>query len=84
MKPHTKEQGIEAMNNLISQTGLTASNFYFLEDWEAREYELEEGTHCIVTNDDFITAFDHWENYLWAHDEKEQDAYIDFMLTQNP
>ncbi|MEE1897096.1 DUF3850 domain-containing protein [Flavobacterium rakeshii] len=81
MKTHTKAEGIAAMNNLIEKTGLQKSDFYMLEEWEAREFGLEPNTPCVVTNDDqFITAFDHWQNYLCSIDEEEQDKYIEYCM----
>ena len=81
MKTHTKQEGIEAMEMLISITGLKPNDFYFLEEWEANEFDLETGTPCIVCyDDDFITAYDHWLNYQWETDQEQQDAWCDFMM----
>lgn len=81
MKQHTLQEGKAAMQCLIDNTGLNEGDFYLLYGWEASELGLEDGTPCVINNDDsIITAYEHWLNWLWVQDEKAQDEYLDYMI----
>lgn len=81
---HTKEQGIEAMNNLIANTTYTEADFVYSDDVDT-ELGLEIGTPLMKTydDDDFITtAYDHWEDWLRMQSpDGTDDDMVDFYIT---
>lgn len=78
---HTREEGIEAMNNLIANTTYTKNDFVMSDEMDV-ELGLELGTPLMKdVGDDFIvTAYDHWQGWQHMNDPNADDDYIDFCI----
>lgn len=82
MTPHTKVQGLEAMQNLIAHTCLVEADFYSSDDFD-KDLGLEPGTPMVRTNDDsLISAFDHWNDWQLSTDTDMEHAEYEWYIKQ--
>lgn len=80
MANHTKEQGIEAMQNLIDKGLYKEADFYY-SDSDYLELDIEVGTPLLSDGiDDFITAYDHWQGWLQMQEPNNDDDFINWHI----
>lgn len=80
---HTAQQGIEAMYALIAETNHYKESDFYLSDSDYLELDIEVGTPLISTgDDDFKTAYEHYQDWLHMQDPNADDDFIDFCMKQ--
>lgn len=80
MKTHTKEQGIEAMEFLIKETGLPRDHFHFSDELDI-ELGYEIGTPMVCDSDGgSISAYQLKLDWEYANDPVAQAAEEEYWL----
>lgn len=83
MAKHTAQQGIEAMNALIAETNHYKESDFYFSDADYLDLDIEIGTPLLSHDDDFITAYDHYQGWLQMKNPDNDYDEMDFFMQHN-